>query len=211
METKNKNHWWLLFIFIVLIISLGFWFQLRKINTKITSDKKEQINMNSIDQNNGILDSKKQEGQYVGIKLSSDVFEDNQFIPGQYSYKGGNINPPLSINNIPEKTKSLALIVEDPDAPAGVLAHWLVWNIPAETSRVDENSVPPGSIQGLNAFGHNRYDGPYPPSGTHRYFFKIYALDIALTLDKNSKKVDLENAIGGHILSEASIIGLYSK
>lgn len=143
--------------------------------------------------------------------LTSEAFENNEFIPKQHSYKDGNINPPLLINNVPEGTKSLALIVDDPDAPARVYSHWLVWNIPVNTKKIEEGLLPEGSIQGLNDFQKNEYDGPYPPSGTHRYFFKLYALDFVLNLEENSRKVDLENAMAGHILSEASLIGLYSK
>jgi Raf kinase inhibitor-like YbhB/YbcL family protein len=105
----------------------------------------------------------------------------------------------------------LVLIVDDPDAPAGDWVHWLVWNIPAETPGIDEGSLPTSTVQGLNDFKNNKYDGPCPPSGTHRYYFKLYALDYKINLDKSSRKSAVENAIEGHILDLTSLIGLYSK
>jgi len=145
------------------------------------------------------------------IKLSSTAFKNNQTIPLKYSCTGENINPPLFINNVPLGTKSLAMIVDDPDAPRGDWVHWLVWNIPAKTLEITEHSIMVDSVQGLNDFGNNKYDGPCPPSGTHRYFFKLYALDIILNLTKNSKKGDLEKAMVGHILDQTILTGLYSK
>jgi Raf kinase inhibitor-like YbhB/YbcL family protein len=145
------------------------------------------------------------------IKLTSDVFENNQYIPKKYSCNDENINPPLFISNVSKETKSLVLIVDDPDAPRGDWVHWLVWNIPVNITNIVEDSVPEEAIQGLNDYGNNKYDGPCPPSGTHRYFFKLYALDTVLNLDKNSKKINLENAMKGHILDQTSLIGLYSK
>jgi len=173
----------------------------------INLSKKNMEQNNKIKLSNNILPS----NLISEINLTSEAFENNQAIPKQYSYKGKNINPPLLISNVPKGTKSLALIVDDPDAPVRIYVHWLVWNIPAETFKIEEGTLPQGSIQGLNDFQKNEYDGPYPPSGTHRYFFKLYALDFILNLDKNSKKSDLENIMKGHILAETSLVGLYSK
>ena len=174
-------------------------------HNNVTQDNQKKIEINILNQ------EKNMNEQQNKMFLTSEAFENNEFIPKQYSYKGGNINPSLLINNVPEGTKSLALIVDDPDAPVRVYSHWLVWNIPVNTKKIEEGLLPEGSIQGLNDFQKNEYDGPYPPSGTHRYFFKLYALDFVLNLEENSRKVDLENAMTGHILSEASLIGLYSK
>ncbi|MFH1455230.1 MAG: YbhB/YbcL family Raf kinase inhibitor-like protein [bacterium] len=145
------------------------------------------------------------------INLTSIVFKNNDLIPEKYSCRGENINPPLLFSNVPQETKSLALIVDDPDAPQGDWVHWLVWNIPADTTNIEEGFLPPGAVQGLNGSDNNKYFGPCPPSGTHRYFFRLYALDIMLNLDVNSRKSDLENVMKGHILDQIFLIGLYSK
>jgi len=144
------------------------------------------------------------------LKLSSPAFENNKLIPFQYTCQGPNINPPLVIEGIPGQAKTLALIVDDPDAPLGTWVHWVMWNIPL-IAEIEENSVPEGSVQGKSDSGDNMYQGPCPPSGTHRYYFKLYALDATLDLAKNSKKKDLESAMKGHILAKAELIGLYAK
>ena len=107
------------------------------------------------------------------LKLTSPAFANNQMIPQKYSCKGEDINPPLKIEGVPKNTKSLLLIVDDPDAPVGNWNHWIVWNIPPETSVIGENSVPQNAVLGMNDFRKLDYGGPCPPSGTHRYFFKI--------------------------------------
>jgi len=145
------------------------------------------------------------------LRITSPAFKDNEFIPVKYTCDGEDINPPLLIGNIPPETKSLALINDDPDAPMGTWVHWVVWNISPTTGEIKENSVPEGSRQGINDFGKHDYGGPCPPSGTHRYFFKLYALDRLLDLTSNAKKGDLEKAMKGHILAQAQIIGLYRR
>lgn len=145
------------------------------------------------------------------MKIESKAFREKEKIPDKYTANGEDINPPLEIKNIPENTKSLALIVDDPDAPVGCWVHWLVWNIKPTTNTISQDSVPEGSIQGINDFKKNNYGGPNPPSGTHRYFFKIYALDTILNLDKNSNKEDLLKEMENHIIDQAQLIGLYSK
>lgn len=143
------------------------------------------------------------------LKITSPVFGHNHNIPLKYTAQGENISPPLNIQNIPPKTKSLVLIVDDPDAPVGTWIHWLVWNIPPSTTTIEENSIQ--GIEGINSFKQNSYRGPDPPSGTHRYFFKIFALDTELSLKKSSKKQDVEEAMKKHILVKAELIGLYAK
>lgn len=145
------------------------------------------------------------------IKLTSSAFENNQTIPKRYGCDGENINPPLFIDKIPTGTKSLTLIVDDPDAPSGDWVHWLLWNISPNTLNIGENSVPPNSIQGLNDFGNNKYDGFCSPKGTHRYFFKLYALDCVFDLNNYTNKSDLENVMVGHIIGKTSLVGRYSK
>lgn len=149
--------------------------------------------------------------QAANMKLTSSAFENNQSIPEKYSCDGENINPPLVISEVPENTKSLSLIVDDPDAPAGIWVHWIVINIDPKTTLISENTVPVNSIEGTTSFGKPGYGGPCPPSGTHRYFFKLYALDTKLTLDQNAKKEDVEKAMQGHIVGQAELIGLYSR
>jgi Raf kinase inhibitor-like YbhB/YbcL family protein len=143
------------------------------------------------------------------LSLESPAFENNQLIPAKYTCDGDDVNPPLTIEGIPEGTKTLALIVDDPDCPTGTWDHWIVWNIPATTSKIAENTVP-GS-EGMNDFRRRSYGGPCPPSGTHRYFFKVYALDVKLDLSLTSRKRDVEKAMQGHVLAEGELVGLYRR
>jgi Raf kinase inhibitor-like YbhB/YbcL family protein len=142
------------------------------------------------------------------LTVTSPAFENNKFIPSKYTCDGDDVNPPLIIKGIPEATKSLVLIVDDPDAPMGTWDHWIVWNIPP-TNKIEENSVP--GTEGFNDFRRHSYGGPCPPSGTHRYFFKVYALDTKLNLDSNSRKKDIEKAMKGHILAQGELVGLYRR
>ena len=140
--------------------------------------------------------------------VTSPAFENNGFIPSKYTCDGDDFNPVLLINDAPEATQSLALIVDDPDAPMGTWDHWIVWNI-SPTEKIEENSVP--GTEGLNSFRRHSYGGPCPPFGTHRYFFKVYALDTKLAIQPNSKKNDVEKAMEGHILAKGEIVGLYKR
>jgi len=142
------------------------------------------------------------------LLVKSPAFEKNKLIPSKYTCDGDDVSPPLTIEGIPEKTKSLVLIMEDPDATAGLWVHWLVWNIPP-TAEIQENSVP--GTEGLNTNKKNSYHGPCPPWGTHRYFFKVYALDTHLNLGALSEKEALENAMQSHILANGELIGLYRR
>ena len=146
--------------------------------------------------------------QSATLSISSPEFGPKDFIPSRYTCEGENINPPLTIENIPQETKSLALIVDDADAPGGTFTHWLVWNInPGKT--IAENSVP--GIQGNNNFGTNNYKGPCPPTGTHRYFFKVYALDKMLDLEENARLKALEKAMRDHVIGYGELVGVYRK
>ncbi len=145
------------------------------------------------------------------MQLTSPAFEHNQPIPPLYTCDGENISPPLRIESVPEQAKSLALIVDDPDAPGRTFVHWTLWNIAPETPAFESNSVPHTAVQGQNDFGTNRWGGPCPPSKTHRYFFKLYALDTLLDLHPSSSKSDLEQAMNGHIITRAELIGLYTR
>lgn len=145
------------------------------------------------------------------FRLSSSAFQNNTFIPSKYTCDGNDINPPLVIENVPAGARSLALIVDDPDAPMGTWVHWLVWNIAPGTAGIKENDVPKGASLGLNDFRKQPYGGPCPPSGTHRYFFKLYALDAVLNLPPGAKKTEIEKAMKGHIISQSQLIGLYKR
>ena len=145
------------------------------------------------------------------MKISSAAFENNSLIPSKYTCEGQEINPPLEFRDIPEDTKSLVLIVDDPDAPMKTWIHWTIWNIDAKTTQIRENSCPKGAVEGITSFGRTGYGGPCPPSGTHRYFFKLFALDKMLDLSPNSYIRDIESTIEGHIIQKAELIGLYKK
>lgn len=148
------------------------------------------------------------EGGGGTMKITSPDFKHNGLIPARFTCQGKDINPALMLEGLPEGTKSLALIVDDPDAPAGTWVHWVVFDIPVKLS-IDENSIP--GKQGVNDFGRKQYGGPCPPFGTHRYFFKIYALDKELNLREGISKKELESAMQGHVLDKAELIGLYKK
>jgi len=145
------------------------------------------------------------------MKITSPAFQHNTMIPAKYTCEGMDINPPLVVEDIPEKTKSLVLIMDDPDAPVGTWIHWIVFNIPCTGKKLEikENSIP--GVQGWNDFRRVNYGGPCPPSGTHRYFFRIYALDTTLNLKEGAKRQEVEDAMKGHILASAELIGLYKK
>ncbi len=143
--------------------------------------------------------------------LSSTAFRHNELIPAQYTCDGRDVNPPLRIDHVPAGAKSLALIVDDPDAPRGTWVHWVLWNISPDTKEIGEHAVPAGAFQGTNDFRKKAYGGPCPPSGTHRYFFKLYALDTILSLGPGADKAGLEKAMKGHILGHTELIGLYAR
>lgn len=144
----------------------------------------------------------------ANMQLTSPEFTHQEFIPRKFTCEGEDISPALTIEDIPAATKSLALIVDDPDAPMGMWVHWVVYNMP-KISRIEENSIP--GEQGMNDFHRKDYGGPCPPSGTHRYFFKIYALDKELNLKAGLSKKELEKAMQGHIIEKAELVGLYKK
>jgi Raf kinase inhibitor-like YbhB/YbcL family protein len=153
----------------------------------------------------------------VGIALSSPEFSHQADIPAKFTCEGENINPQLTIDRIPNAAKSLTLIMDDPDAaqePAGIgktFDHWVVFNIPADTTVINEGTAPPGAVQGSNSSGKLGYTGPCPPTFKHKYFFKLYALDNELELEEGASKVQVEKAMAGHILGQTELIGLYEK
>lgn len=154
------------------------------------------------------MDNSKQ----AGLMLGSPAFANNTAMPLQFSCRGKNVNPPLVISNAPTGTKSLVLILHDPDAVGDDFAHWLLWNIPADTSRIAENSTPSGSISGTNDADKTGYMGACPPpgTGTHRYMFELYAINNILKLPDTTKRPVLEQAIEKHILGHFTLTGLFS-
>ena len=150
------------------------------------------------------------------FELTSTEFKYEEPIPIKFSCDGENVSPPLQWGDPPEGTESFALISDDPDAPAGTWVHWVLYNIPADARALSE-AIPPeaefsdGSRHGLNSFGRLDYGGPCPPGGTHRYFFKLYALDIMLDLEPGADKETLLQVMDGHIVAEAELMGVYSR
>ena len=142
------------------------------------------------------------------LTVNSPAFENNKLIPSKYTCDGDDVNPPLIIEGVPDETKSLVLIVDDPDCPTGTWDHWVVWNI-TPTRKIEENTVP--GTEGMNTARKHSYGGPCPPWGTHRYFFKVYALNTELDLNPNSGKKDVEKAMQGRILAKGELIGLYRR
>jgi len=154
------------------------------------------------------------------LKITSTAFQQAGSIPSKYTCEGPDVSPPLAWSGVPAKAKTLALIVDDPDAPdpakpQRVYVHWVVYNIPAGTPSLSENAsktgMPKGAVQGKNDWGKAEYGGPCPPIGRHRYFFKLYALDIELTGMRSATKADLERAMNGHVLDTGEIMGTYQK
>jgi len=145
------------------------------------------------------------------MKLTSSAFENNNVVPSKFTCDGENINPELLVSDIPPGTRSFVLIFDDPDAPGGTWVHWTLWNISPNNNEIVENSIPKGAVQGMTSFGSRGYGGPCPPSGKHRYFFKIYALNTELSLSSESKKEDLEKSMENHVIESAELVGLYSR
>jgi hypothetical protein len=145
---------------------------------------------------------------YKLLTVGSNVFIANGDIPKKYTCEGENVNPPLDVKGTPEEAKSLALIMDDPDAPGKTFVHWVVWNIPL-TRHIDEDELP--GEQGVNDFGDVGYGGPCPPTGKHRYYFKLYALDNLIDLERGSTKQQLEQAMAGHIVAFGELMGHYKR
>lgn len=145
------------------------------------------------------------------MKLESNAFQNGEPIPQKYTCDGEDINPDLQIHDVHPGAKSLVLIMDDPDAPAGTWVHWVVWNINPHITEIPENTVPKGSIEGRTSFGKFGYGGPCPHQGTHRYFFKLYALDTILNIPLASEARDVEEAIKGHIIADAMVMGTYNR
>ncbi|MFO7928305.1 MAG: YbhB/YbcL family Raf kinase inhibitor-like protein [Candidatus Humimicrobiaceae bacterium] len=145
------------------------------------------------------------------MQIKSTAFENNGNIPAKYTCDGENVNPPLEFSEVPQNAESLALVADDPDAPGKTWVHWTIWNINPKTKKIPEHAKLEKAIEGITDFGKPGYGGPCPPSGTHRYFFKLYALDTELNLDPSSDVGQLQEEIEGHVIEKAELIGKYSK
>lgn len=152
----------------------------------------------------------------MGIKLTSTAFNEGQTIPRTYTCDGMNVSPPLEWSGVPKTARTLAIIADDPDAPGGMWVHWVLYNLPADNIGLVENlpateKLVASGFQGKNDFEKIGYGGPCPPSGTHRYFFKIYALDVELSLKAGATKAEVEKAMEGHIVGQGQLMGTYSR
>ena len=159
---------------------------------------------------------REERSQDMTISVSSSAFPEGGTIPAKYTCDGNDMSPPLKWTGVPEAAKSLALICDDPDAPVGTWVHWVMWNVPPSVGELAENvspkpELPDGSRQGISDFRRPGYGGPCPPSGVHRYYFKIYALDTMLDLPSSTRKADLLKAMKGHVLAEGQLMGKYSR
>ncbi|NOX87639.1 MAG: YbhB/YbcL family Raf kinase inhibitor-like protein [Calditrichaeota bacterium] len=158
----------------------------------------------------------KKGGSVKTMKLTSSVFEEGSMIPSKYTCDGADVSPPLAWSDVPDKTKSFALISDDPDAPMGTWVHWVIYNIPDSVRQLPEGvpadeKLKNGAVQGTNDFRRIGYGGPCPPSGVHRYYFKLYALDTMLNLKPGATKAELLKAMEGHILGKTELMGKYSR
>ncbi len=160
--------------------------------------------------------SSEHKGAKMAIRLTSTAFDNGKTIPSEYTCDGRDVSPPLSWSGAPDGTRSYALIVEDPDAPRGTFIHWVAFNVPPDVHGFDaeverEGKLSNGAMQGTNGFGNVGYGGPCPPSGTHRYFFRIYALDTTLDLQPGARSDEVQSAMQGHVLAEGELMGTYSR
>ncbi len=144
------------------------------------------------------------------MKITSSAFQEGGKIPPKFTCAGSDISPPLQISGVPSEAKSLVLIADDPDAPGGLFTHWLVWNIPPQINSISEGSAPKG-VHGTNDFGKSDYKGPCPPPGTHRYSFKVFALDSELDLRSGSKRSQVDAAMKGHVIAQGELVGRYAR
>jgi Raf kinase inhibitor-like YbhB/YbcL family protein len=144
------------------------------------------------------------------MKITSSAFNEGGNIPSKFTCDGSDTSPPLQVTSVPPGAKSLVLIADDPDAPGGLFTHWLVWNIAPQTNSIAEGTAPKG-VHGTNDFGKSGYRGPCPPPGTHRYSFKIFALDRELDLSSGAKRGQLDAAMKGHVIAQGELTGRYSR
>ncbi|NLF77063.1 MAG: YbhB/YbcL family Raf kinase inhibitor-like protein [Chloroflexi bacterium] len=147
----------------------------------------------------------------MALQITSPAFSEGGSIPAKFTCTGENVSPALAWTGAPDGVRSCALIMDDPDAPRGTWVHWVVFNLPGDRSDLPEAVGQAAGVQGTNSWGRTGYGGPCPPSGTHRYFFKLYVLDTALNLKAGASKEDVLRAMEGHILAQGQLMGTYHK
>lgn len=152
----------------------------------------------------------------MALKLRSEAFDEGGEIPGEFTCDGEDVSPPLTWSGVPDETESFVLIMDDPDAPAGTFVHWVAYDLPASATELprsvpSETVLPPGGVHGENSWRRLGYGGPCPPDGTHRYVFKLYALEVSLGLDPGASKREVLEALEGHVLEEARLVGEYTR
>ena len=147
----------------------------------------------------------------MAFQLSSSAFADGDTMPVRYTCKGENISPSLRIAGAPSGTAGFALIMHDPDAPHGDYIHWLIWNVPPQIDTFLEDEAPDAAVEGTNDFGDTHYDGPCPPSGTHRYVFDLYALDAMLDLAEGAPEEDLRSELANHTIARTTLVGRFGE
>lgn len=145
------------------------------------------------------------------MTITSTAFQEMEDIPSEYTCDGDNINPPLTFSGIPAETQSLALVVDDPDAPVGLFTHWIIYNMSPATMQILQNAKPETGVEGTNDMPVVGYTGPCPPNGKHRYFFKLYALKSMLSLNEGANRQEFDIAIEEQIIDMAQLVGLYEK
>lgn len=155
-------------------------------------------------------------GRSDGVKITSPAFAAGEMIPSRYTCDAENVSPPLEWTGVPPGAETLALIVDDPDAPMGTWVHWVVFDLPGVTTGLPEGvpaqpAIKGGGVQGVTSFRTVGYGGPCPPSGTHRYYFRLYALDASLSLGSDASAGEVQKAMEGHVLAEATLMGRYRR
>ena len=192
---------WFIVVGLILMIFVIFVIGCSPDNGKTINDNSDNKKIND-EKNDEIID------EVVNMKLTSPAFGNNGKIPSEYTCDGSDTSPELNIESVPKNAKSLVLINDDPDAPVGTWDHWIVFNIPPTIAKISKGEEPAG-IGGKNSWGRTGYGGPCPPSGTHRYFFKLYALDTMLSLEEGATKKQIETAMQGHVIVKAELMGTY--
>lgn len=216
------------FVFIIMLVNillfgLNIYADVRESSEDSNLSSKENDDLfNDKDDENDLLKKGKddngeieQEDAEIKIEVTSPEFKEGEFIPKKFTCEGDNINPELNLKNLPEKTVSIVIICDDPDAPVGIWIHWIAYNLPGNLEKIPENmdlSKFEGAKHGVNSWGKNQYGGPCPPPGDpHRYYFKVYALDTLLEFEGDVTKERIEEAMEEHILSQGCLMGRYKR
>jgi Raf kinase inhibitor-like YbhB/YbcL family protein len=206
IKGQNLNKKLVLLLGIVLVIVVLFVFLLFLIKRR-TNNNTSNTSLEITTTNITSSINKKE----VFMTIQSTVFTNEGMLPVKYSCDGEGKHPPLTFSDIPKEAQSLVLIVDDPDAPVGVFTHWVVWNIEPSVTSLSEGIIPEGVVEGITSAGIAKYIAPCPPSGTHRYYFKLFALDIKLSLPGTSERNEVEEMMKGHILASSELMGKYTR